>query len=153
MKHLLLLAGLLAATLIKAQPYLSFSTTTNGIGLSVGFLEPQSGIEVSTGYNMPVLSATKAHLFIFSAGKRILLTQHEEDNFTFTPSLGYANYTMKDLSNDQKKGSTGAIKDVKGIKAIIGFELGKDWYLGRLFINANYCGKAFYGVGIRAFIK
>ncbi|CAN5376017.1 hypothetical protein BH11BAC3_BH11BAC3_19060 [soil metagenome] len=153
MKQLLLLACLLAATLIKAQPFLSFSTTTNGIGLSAGFLEPQSGIEIATGYNMPVLSATKPHLFIMQAGKRILLTQNEEDNFTITPTIGYANYTMKDLSNYYGKEATGTREKIKQIKAIVGLELGKDWYLGRLFINANYCGTAFYGLGIRAFIK
>lgn len=153
MKQLLFLVGLLTGTLSNAQPFLSFSTTTNGIGLLVGFLEPQSGIEIATGYNMPLLSATKPHLFIIQAGKRILLTQNEEDNFTLTPTIGYADYSLKDLSNYDGKSGKSNIDKVKAIKAMVGLELGKDWYLGRLFINANYCGTTFYGIGLRAFIK
>lgn len=153
MKKLFLSIGLFSVVATKAQTFVSFTTTTKNAGLSIGYLEEASGIELSTGYNVPVLRNDRPWLFSLTLGKRVLLSQNETDNFSITPSIGYALYSVKDFSAYENDKEGGDIKQVKEIRPFYKLELGKDWYLGRLFISANYCKRPFYGVGIRAFIK
>jgi len=152
MKHLFLMMSLFIAFSLKAQPFLSMTGTTKGVGFSIGFLDQQSGIEFSSGYHVPVLRADLPWLFNISVGKRILLSHKEEDNFTITPSIGYADYSVKDFSQYEEEGEHPIVK-IKEIRAIYKIELGKDWHLGRVYITANYCKNVFWGVGLRAFIK
>lgn len=153
MKKLLVSIGLFTVIAAKAQPFASFTTNTKNVGLSIGYLEEQSGIEVSTGYHVPVLRTDRPWIFDLSLGKRILLSQNEKDNFSITPSIGYAQYSIKDFSAYDNEKEGGDIKQIKEIRPVYKLELGKDWHLGRLYISANYCKSPFLGIGIRAFIK
>ena len=153
MKLLFWVMILFGLSSIQAQPFLSISATTKGAGFSIGYLLEQPGIELNAGYNVdPVKEAVPA-IFNLSVGKRILLSHKEKDNFSLTPSIGYAAYSVKDFTEFYKDEVSGEILQVNTVKPIYGLELGKDWHLGRVYINANYCNAPFFGVGLRAFIK
>ena len=136
-----------------AQPFLSIAATSKGAGFSIGYLASQSGIELNAGYNVHPFTEDVPTLFNLSVGKHILLSNKENNNFNLTPSIGYAAYSVKDLTEFYKDEAAGEIIQLKATKAIYSLELGKDWHLGRVYVNANYCDKAFFGIGMRAFIK
>lgn len=128
-----------------SQPFASFEGTTKGFGMTIG-TQTMDGIQLAIGYNVSIIKADVPDLFFGNVGYNILLTRHDQDNFSLTPTIGAAHSTVKVFD----------VKDnyitVKGIKPIYGLELGKDWHMGRLFVSANYCGIAYYGIGIKAFI-
>ena len=129
-----------------SQPFASFEGTTKGFAMTVGY-QNDEGIHMAAGYNVSITKANSADLFYGNVGYNILLTQHDENNFSLTPTIGAAHSIVQVF--DAKDNFT----TVKGIKPIFGLELGKDWHMGRLFLSANYCGKAYYGIGIKAFIN
>lgn len=153
MKLLLCVMAFATAIASPAQPFLSIAATSKGAGFSIGYLASQSGIELNAGYNVHPTSEDVPALFNLSVGKRMLLSHQEKDNFSITPSIGYAAYSVKDFTEFYKDEMSGEILQVKAVKPIYSLELGKDWHLGRVFVNANYCDKAFFGIGLRAFIK
>lgn len=153
MKQIFYILSLFTVISLKAQPFLSVTATTKGAGLSAGYLEARSGMELSTGYHVPVIRADWPRIFNISLGNRILISRKEKDNFNITPSIGYAVYSIKDLSVYENGKETDGIVQVKEIRAIYGLELGKDLRLGRIYVSAKYCKKAFWGIGMRAFIK
>ncbi len=135
---------------ISAQPYVSISANTKGFGMSAGYLSA-SNLDLSIGYDVPFRKADVPSIFYAKTGYQILLSNYDENNFSLTPSLGIANYKVKDFSHWDNEG--GSVKDINEIKPIYGLELAKDWNAGRLFISANYCGNVYGSIGIRAFIK
>ncbi|MEO5889852.1 MAG: hypothetical protein ABIQ31_06335 [Ferruginibacter sp.] len=153
MKHLFLAFGILSAVSLQAQPFLSVAGTTKGAGFALGYLDSESGIEFNLGYNVPILRADRPRLLDFSVGKKFLLSHKDEDNISLTSSVGYALYSVKDFSAYELDKEYGAIIQIKKIKAIFGLELGKDWYLGRLYVSGHYCGNPFLSIGMRAFLK
>lgn len=153
MKQIFLVISVFTVISLKAQPYLSVTATTKGVGLSAGYLEKRSGIELNTGYHVPVIKADLPWIFNISLGTRILISHREKDNFNVTPSIGYAVYSIKDQSAYESGKETGANMRVRETRAIYGLELGKDLHLGRIYVSARYCDKAFWGIGMRAFIK
>jgi hypothetical protein len=138
---------------IQAQPYLSFKGTTKGAGPSIGYLEKNSGIEFNAGYNVPVLKTGLPTILNISLGKQVLLTHKEKDNLSFIFSVGCAHYSISDFSNYDKSGGREDIVQIKKIKPICGVELGKDWYLGCLFLSVSYCDGAILGVGLKGYIR
>lgn len=153
MKLLFWVMILFITSSLQAQPFLSISATTKGAGFSIGYLLGQPGIELNAGYNVHPTREDVPALFNLSVGKRILLSHQEKDNFTLTPSIGYAAYSVKDFTEFYKDETAGEIFQLKAAKPIYSLELGKDWYLGRVYVNANYCNAPFFGLGMRAFIK
>lgn len=131
----------------SSQGYLSFNYSSNGTGVRLGYL---NDVQISLGYQTPLLSAENANIADLSVGKRILLTNNDEDNFSVTPTVGVGFISYKDFT---KYDQGGEIESVKKVVPVYGLELGKDWYIGRLFIHANYANKFYYGIGIRAFFK
>lgn len=129
-----------------SQPFASFEGTTKGFAMTIGVQTPE-GIQIAGGYNVSITKADVPDLFYGNVGYNILLTRNDEDNFSLTPTIGAAHSSVQVF--DAKDNST----TVKGIKPIFGLELGKDWNMGRLFVSANYCGRAYYGIGIKAFIN
>ena len=130
-----------------AQPFVSFEGTTKGVAMTLGY-QSEEGLQVAGGYNVSVTNALSADLVYGNAGYNILLTHNDEDNFTLTPTVGAAYSTVKAY-----KVKNSDLVTVTAIKPLFGLELGKDWYMGRLFITANYCDRAYYGIGIKAFFK
>ena len=147
MKQILLMVCILITVNTYSQPFASFEGTTKGFVMTVGFQSPE-GIQIAAGYNVSITKANVPDLFYGNVGYNILLTQNDEDNFSLTPTIGAAHSSVQTFTIDDKYIST-----VKGIKPIYGLEFGKDWHMGKLFVSANYCGRAYYGIGIKAFIN
>lgn len=148
MKKLLLCLLLFASINLVAQPYLSLQATDIGAGLHVGYLK--SGIEISAGYNVPFLKTVNPQIFDLSLGKQFLITNYVQDNLTLTLSPGIAYTTKKDFTEYNK---CGEIITQSGFNPIFKTELGKDFNIGRLFINANYCTGFYFGLGMRVFFE
>ncbi|MEP7142546.1 MAG: hypothetical protein ABI707_06735 [Ferruginibacter sp.] len=153
MRQSFILIILLVSKSLQAQPFLSIKGTTEGAGTSIGYLESVSGIGITAGYNIPVLKTSLPAILYISMGKQFLLSHREKDNLSLTLSIGYAHYSVKDFSNYDKDYEHGEIIQIKKVKPIYGLELGKDWYLGRLFLSADYCGGAIFGAGVKGYFR
>lgn len=132
----------------QIQPYIGIGFYTNGIGLNLGAVENNVCYEV--GLHKPLVYNDVPTLIYGKVGYEINLSGKEKDNFTITPSLGISSYMVNDYVNYEHDGS---VIKVKSIKSYYSLELGKDWFMGRLFINGGYCGNAFFGAGMKIFFN
>ena len=134
-----------------AQPFLGLGITNKGANFQAGALV--KGFELTGAYRLPLTSNETAKIASLSIGKQILLSHNEQDNYSITPSLGYANCRYQDFEayNADPTGRTG-ITQVNEFKPIYGIEIGKDSHLGRVYLSANYCGAAYFGAGIKMFL-
>lgn len=146
--------SLIACTLIIAasycQPFAGLGLTNKGVNFQAGALI--SGIEITAAAKRPYSRNDIPLIYSLSVGKQILLTDNQEDNYSITPSIGYANYRIKDFTAYDKDptGATGPVQ-ISTFTPIYGLELGKDSYMGRVFISANYCKGLYFGMGIKIF--
>jgi hypothetical protein len=144
MKKLLVILAILSQFKAQSQPYIQMQAGNKNIGLSFG-VQAQGGLIIDMGYLLPYSAANRPKIANLSIGKVINITNNDEDNFSITPSIGFAYLFYKDFS-----------KQIDGInigefKPIYRLELAKDWYNGRLFISTNYAKDFFVSVGIKAF--
>ena len=130
----------------QKQLYIGGSFMSNGAGLNVGVKKSNAVLEV--GYNNPLTRSDVATLVYSKIGVELNLTRKEQDNLTLTPFIGVSGYFLDDFS---KYDNDGSITRIKTVKPYYSLELGKDWYMGRLFVNAGYCGGSFFGVGMKVF--
>ena len=122
---------------------MTVQATNQGSGFGVGVLA--SNIEVQAGFNMPLRKTNVPHIMYVRGGYQIDL-----NDFSVTPSIGIADYKVKDFSDWDKGGSVISINKTLPIFSV---EAGKDMNIGRLFISANYCQNIFFGIGIKGFFK
>ena len=146
MKTLSLMICILITINTYSQTFVAIETTTKGFGMAVG-IQSEEGLQILGGYNVSIINSRNPKLFYGKAGYNILLSHNDEDNFSITPTIGAAQSSVKVFDNKDTPTT------IKGIKPIYGLELDKDWYMGRLFVSANYCSTAYYGIGIKAFFK
>jgi len=134
---------------IRAQPFIGIGLLNKGAQFQLGMLSGEGGISVSLAVKKPFTHNDKPTVISLNVGKEILLSHNDEDNYSVTPSFGLGNYRVKDYSlYDTGKDE---IIQVSEIKPVYGIEIGKDSYLGRLYINANYCKGLYYGIGFKMF--
>jgi len=133
-----------------AQPYIGMLATNKGVGFQIGVLSESGGLELSAASNMPLLSNTTPTILSINIGKQFLLTKNDDDNYSITPSVGFSSYNYKNFT-EYDKIPRGDIIQVSEIKPIYRIEIGKDSYLGRVFVSANYCKGFYYGVGMKFF--
>jgi len=132
----------------KSQVYLGISGTNKGTSQTIGWLS-DIGIDLNVNYKSSLLKADVARILSFNIGKRIELSQN---NFNVTPYIGIANYRNKDFRAydiDRKN----EVIQINETGLIYRLELGKDWYMGRLYIEGTYCNGFYFGAGIKAFIQ
>ena len=141
---------LLISTSSFAQPFLGLGVTNQGANFHLGVLA--GSIEITAGYKMPFNSNDVAKIASLQIGKQILLSNNDQDNYSITPSIGYANYRVQDFAayNNDPSGKTGPSL-ISEFRPIAGVEVGKDSYMGRVFVSANYCKGMYYGIGIKMF--
>ena len=143
MKKTLFTLAMFYALSSYSQPFLSTGITSKGISYNIGILS--SKFETSIGIKMPILSTENATIFNFQIGRQILLTHKEEDNYSLTLKVGYAELKYKTFDSSWKE------TKVRTTKPIYSVELGKDAYIGRVFIKAWYCKNTFIEIGMRVF--
>ncbi len=145
MKTFYLLLFLVASTLtVYSQPYLSTGITAKGITGRIGILSDV--VDISVGMKMPILNREALTIRDFSLGKRILLSHEESDNYSITPSIGYAE--VKYESFDYKGDATRNLST----HSIYAIELAKDSYCGRFYLKGTYCTKPYLEFGLKFFI-
>jgi len=152
MKTITLAIALLISTSAIAQPYIGLSVHNSGVGAQLGILA--ESIDVALAIKAPLTKVDVPTIVSLTVGKQFLLTQREEDNYSFTISAGAAFTSVKDFTayNADPTGQTG-IATVTSTSIIYGLQVGKDAYLGRVFISANYCKGMYYGLGMRIFFN
>ena len=142
-KFTIILAILIISIQVNAQSFLGVSILTKGVGVQIGTLAHK--IEISAGVKFPQINQEQHTIYNLSLGKMILLTKHEEDNYSITTSIGIANYKFS--SFDAKAERT----IHSSIKSIYGLELGKDAFMGRVYVRGLYCANAYLEVGMKIF--
>jgi len=130
-----------------AQPFLGLGLNNRGGSIQLGILA--QGIEITAAYKTPFSRTDVPSVASLSIGKQILLSNKEDDNYSITPAIGFASYRMKDFTK-YDQGSDEIIQ-VSEFKPIYGIEVGKDSYMGRVFISASYCKSAWFGIGVKVF--
>lgn len=145
----IILLAILCSFKSHAQ-YLGVSATTKGAALHAGIVA--NGIEIAGTYKTPLWSNVTPSVLSLSFGKQILLTNNDIDNWTVTPSIGFASLKYQDFS-DYDSRPNGHIIEVSEIKAIYNLEVAKDFYMGRIFISATHCGTTYFSFGLKAFFS
>lgn len=133
-----------------SQPFAGDNFTQRGIGLNTGFLFDNT-IEVTANFKTFRNGNEEPKIISLSAGYKYLFTRNELNNWSVTPSIGFANYRVKDFKayDADPTGKTGIMQINEG-HPIIGINFSKDIFMGQLFLSADYCNKLmYYGTGIR----
>lgn len=129
---------------VNAQ-YVGVGVINKGICAVTGFTANK--INVQAALTFPITNLQNDNTVSLSAGYELNLTNDDKDNYTLTPSIGAA----------LVKSRTWDIKDVmtvhSNIKPILGVEIGKDAFMGRVFIQANYINSMYYGMGMKVFFN
>ncbi len=167
MKQLTLLAiFLILRSVTFPQPFLKFAATNKGLECSIGAISGDGGFESTLSYKFSMTRVDKPQIVSITIGKQILLTHEEEDNYSITPVVGYGYLRWKDFSlydaaipSNTGSAAGGPLPEVynEGImsmregRPVFGLELGKDSYMGRVGLTANWCKDFYFGVNLRIF--
>ena len=142
MKIILLALFIITAATAQAQSAtIGIGYTTKGFGMDAGYIH-SSGIQLTAGYSVSVATTTSPNYTFLNAGYRLNITPR----LSFTPTAGVSKYTVTVIQKTDN-----VIKS--GFKPIYGLEVGKEAEYGSIFLSAGYCTVAYFGVGLRAFIK
>lgn len=133
-----------------AQGFAGLFATNNGVGIQAGFLA--SKIDVNASLKFPLADLTSPTIYSLSIGRQLLITQKEADNYSITPSIGIAYTQVKDFTAYDQNPYI-APTNVNEVHTIYSLEAGKDAYLGRVYVQANYCKIFYVNVGMRIFFN
>ena len=144
---------------VLAQPYIGTSVINKGFGATAGILADK--FDLAFNFQRPftcVMSPTSTSL---SLGYMINITNDEEDNYTITPSFGIVNSKFKvivpaNTRYDKYEDATPyeRLKTIRTGNAYYNIELGKDAYMGRVFIKSTYfTNHLYYGIGMKVFFN
>ena len=139
---------LIISTTGFSQVYVSMGAVNNGVQVGVGALA--ANVDIQLRYQRPIFNIQSPTVTSFTIGRMINITGNEEDNFTVTPSIGYAHLKRKDFT---RYNSEDKITNVELFKAVYGLEVGKDWFMGRASITYSYSDKSYVGATIRFFFN
>ncbi|MBC7889885.1 MAG: hypothetical protein H7Z13_18575 [Ferruginibacter sp.] len=144
-----------------AQPFLGVKMNNSGGGLQAGYQAQfdrenlsisGNSILFTVGMNASFLNAEKPKTYYLTAG--YVYAFADKDAFTITANAGPAIHRYKDFSEyDNIEKGQGTITAVQDLSMMYNIEIGKDWHIGRLFINATYSKKILFGVGLKAFLR
>ena len=132
-----------------SQGYVSIGGTNAGIQVGVGILA--NNLDIQLKYQLPLISLEIPKILSFNVGYRILLSSNEIDNFSITPSVGYAYLRSKDFSLYNTSPTLDKILVIEEFKPMYNVEIGKDWHMGRLSFTYTYCNRSCYGLTIKCF--
>lgn len=132
------------------QPFLGLGMTNKGPSMQLGAMSDK--IEISASYRRPMVRNDTYSILSFQIGRQILITRKDEDNYSFTPSIGYGYLRKKDFTEyNMNRLSDAHIENIAVFAPVYSLEFGKDAYLGRAFISANYCKELYFSIGIKMF--
>ena len=151
MKYIINLLLIITTLQGLSQGYVAMGGTNKGIQVSAGVLA--NNLDFSIKYQLPLISLEVPKILSFTVGPRINLSRYETDNFSITPSVGYAYLSRKDFSLYGTSESEDKIILIEEFKPVFNMELGKDWYMGRLSFTYTYCNRSYYGIIIKCFLK
>lgn len=139
----------------SAQVYGGISVGNKSAEVQIGFVN-EDGVEIKVFHKHPYTSTIEPRINGVTFGKQFTLIENQENegnNLYILPSIGYGYCMTKTTINDPKSLENGDLKSDNSFAPIIGLELAKDIYAGRLFTSYNYCKTWYFGVGIKCFIS
>ena len=141
-----------------SQVYLGTSVMKNGVAGNIGFLADK--VDISFGLQFPLTDKTTSTIYSLSVGRMINLSNYDEGNFSLTPAIGLSVLNKMEVVSanvfSEKYGKIFPYETLKNDNIILPYyslELGKDAYLGRVFIKTVYCGKIDLSFGMRLFLN
>lgn len=147
MKKLQVLTAIIIISFnVHAQGYGGVFISNKGAGAQMGFLA--GNIDLCSSVQYPLINLKSPTVYSLSAGTMLLLTHNEADNFSITPAIGVAVYRIHSFTayeNDSKA----AIPVTTTVNTFYSLQIGKDAYLGRMFIQANYCKNFYVTAGMK----
>lgn len=160
MKSKLIAIMLILNISVYAQPYIGTSVINKGFGATVGVIA-DNRFDVAFNYQQPFICVLSPISTSLSVGYIINITNDEEDNYTITPSFGIVSSKFKivipaNTRYDKYEDATPyeRIKTIRTGNAYYNIELGKDSYMGRVFVKSSYFGNhLYYGIGMRVFFN
>lgn len=158
-KSAALIGMLIIHCAVFAQGYMGVSIINKGFGATAGVVTGST--DIAFNVQRPFIDLMQPTIFSLSIGKIINLTNEESDNYSITPSFGVADSKVKrvvvagQMNKDYNKCmSYETLETVRKFSAYYSLELGKDAYLGRVFIKGTYTDtRLFYGLGMRIFFN
>lgn len=141
-----------------SQGYLGTSIMKNGFAGNIGYLADK--VDISFGLQFPLTDKTTPTIYSLSVGRMIDLSNYDEGNFSLTPAVGLSVLNKMEVvaanTFSDKYGKIfpyETLKNDNSIKPYYSLELGKDAYLGRVFLKTVYSGNLYYSVGMRLFFN
>lgn len=140
-----------------AQVFLGVQANNLGIGFHTGYqlrfntaenTISEDALLFTIGTNHPMVNSQKPSLYYSTIG--LMFANSNRDAFNITLSTGASFGTSKNF-NKYDINPNGHIDNVNKFYSNYNIELGKDWYLGRVYINASYSKFWFFGIGIKGF--
>lgn len=151
----LLILCIVNSVLAFPQPYLKFTGTNRGLEISLGAMSKDGGLDFNVAYRSSLSRNDKPKIISAAFGKQMLLTFNEEDNYSFTPSVGYGYLAWKEYQDVSPSENPQLIYDkvvsMQEFKPLIGLELAKDSYMGRYGLTVAWCGLFYFGITLRMF--
>ena len=129
---------------VNAQ-FAGVSVINKGLGVNAGILTNK--VVIQAALTFPIINLENANTYSLSAGYQLNITNDDKDNYSFTPLIGAARIRSRTWN------AKDAMSVQQSIKAMYGAEFGKDAYMGRVFINANYSDALYYGIGMKVFFN
>lgn len=133
-----------------AQPYLSIGLQNKGFNMSAGILADKIDAQIS--FKTPLTSAEESKQLSATIGRMILISQKDDNNYSFTPSIGAAWVKSTDFTEYDLNPNKGPVEVVK-FKAVYGLELGKDAHIARISLTVRYVDRLYWGVNMRVFFN
>lgn len=144
MKTFFTLVLLSISFLCHSQLFVGIGVSTKGGSITAGMAENNTAIAIAHDY--PFFKAAIATVTSFSVTQSFDLTSYETDNFKLTAGIGIASTRYKEFIAEN-------VIQHKAILPLYTIEFSKDWYLGRLYVDAKYCGGIYYGIGMKGFFR
>ncbi len=141
-----------------SQGYIGTSLMNKGIGATAGILAGKA--DISFNVQFPLTELTVPTILSLSVGRMINLTNNDEgNNYSLTPAFGIATSKVKRIvaagqmnKEFYDRFSHETLETIRKVSTYYSLEVGKDAYLGRVFLRSVYCGNIYYSVGMRLFL-
>jgi hypothetical protein len=131
-----------------AQPYFGIGLQNKGFNMCTGILADK--IDAQINFKTPLTSAEESKQLSATIGRMILVSQNDDNNYSFTPSVGMAWLKSTDFTEYDLNPNKGPV-DVIKFKAVYALEIGKDAHIGRISLTARYVDRLYWGVNMRVF--
>jgi len=135
---------------IFGQAFAGLNAGNKTIGVQMG-VEVEK-VEICVSYSFPYMKNDKASITGIQAGRKIDITQWDNDNYSVMPYFGYGYLKWQDFTkyNTNTTGN-GEIIDMSSFNPLFGIQLCKDSHAGQVFLGYQYCKENYFSIGFKCY--